>query len=180
MALSTLFPHLNSLFPTCFQISLPPPPPPPLTIELLSPFFSLFQPCSAGTGRCDPSPFSTSTATRAGRKRRALTTRFGLTFCCFPNRFSVFCSRRHGADSCRIGRRFNRISIHVSFPAFTTHFLFHSCRPRSHVGSVVSCVDIIRQGRGSLVTTIEIYKIIALNCLVNAFVLSVREMYVFA
>lgn len=43
----------------------------------------------------------------------------------------------------------------------------------SHVGSVVSCVDIIRQGRGSLVTTIEIYKIIALNCLVNAFVLSV-------
>ena len=49
---------------------------------------------------------------------------------------------------------------------------------RSHVGSVVSCVDIIRQGRGSLVTTIEIYKIIALNCLVNAFVLSVRELLV--
>jgi len=45
----------------------------------------------------------------------------------------------------------------------------------SHVGSAASCVDIIRQGRGSLVTTIEIYKIIALNCLVNAFILSVRS-----
>ena len=46
----------------------------------------------------------------------------------------------------------------------------------SHVGSASSCIDIIRQGRGSLVTTIEIYKIIALNCLVNAFILSVRSM----
>ena len=57
----------------------------------------------------------------------------------------------------------------------TSRFRFIQRRGRSHVGSVASCIDIIRQGRGSLVTTIEIYKIIALNCLVNAFVLSVRE-----
>jgi hypothetical protein len=61
------------------------------------------------------------------------------------------------------------------YPPNARHFLFVERRGRSHVGSVASCIDIIRQGRGSLVTTIEIYKIIALNCLVNAFVLSVRE-----
>ena len=49
----------------------------------------------------------------------------------------------------------------------------------SHIGSVASCIDIIRQGRGSLVTTIEIFKIIALNCLVNAFVLSVCTEFCF-
>ena len=92
---------------------------------------------------------------------------------------AVFDLRHNGIIRTNFHCCINRISFHVS-PSTTKAFLHSVMRPnRSHVGSVVSCVDIIRQGRGSLVTTIEIYKIIALNCLVNAFVLSVREIHVF-
>ncbi len=81
------------------------------------------------------------------------------------------------AVSRRVGRCVYCLSIHVSFMQRTPHFPGVIYWGRSHVGSVRSCVDIIRQGRGSLVTTIEIYKIIALNCLVNAFVLSVSVVF---
>jgi len=42
----------------------------------------------------------------------------------------------------------------------------------------VDCVlTVIRQGRTSLVTTIQVYKILALNCLVSAFMLSTLYLY---
>lgn len=42
-------------------------------------------------------------------------------------------------------------------------------------GSLDSVLDIIRQGRSALVTTVQMYKILALNSLVNAFSLSVLD-----
>jgi len=43
----------------------------------------------------------------------------------------------------------------------------------SKISHVTSVTDIIRQGRSTLVTTIQMYKILALNCLVTAYSLSV-------
>jgi cation-transporting ATPase 13A1 len=40
--------------------------------------------------------------------------------------------------------------------------------------SVASCVQVVRQGRSALVTTIQMFKILGLNCLVTAFALSVQ------
>lgn len=39
--------------------------------------------------------------------------------------------------------------------------------------SIRSCVDIVRQGRCTLVTSIQMYQILALNCLISAYSLSV-------
>ncbi len=87
----------------------------------------------------------------------------------------LFTTHTARAVSCRVGRCVHRLSFYVCSPTNKSLFVLILRLGRSHVGSVSSCIDIIRQGRGSLVTTIEIYKIIALNCLVNAFVLSVRQ-----
>ena len=43
----------------------------------------------------------------------------------------------------------------------------------SKMPSIKSCVDIIRQGRCTLVTSIQMYQIMALNCLISAYSLSV-------
>ena len=43
----------------------------------------------------------------------------------------------------------------------------------SKMPSVRSCVDIVRQGRCTLVTSIQMYQILALNCLISAYSLSV-------
>jgi len=43
----------------------------------------------------------------------------------------------------------------------------------SKMPSIRSCVDIVRQGRCTLVTSIQMYQILALNCLISAYSLSV-------
>lgn len=43
----------------------------------------------------------------------------------------------------------------------------------SKMPSVKACVDIVRQGRCTLVTSIQMYQILALNCLISAYSLSV-------
>merc|ERR1719296_556865 len=43
----------------------------------------------------------------------------------------------------------------------------------SKMPSIKSCVDIVRQGRCTLVTSIQMYQILALNCLISAYSLSV-------
>merc|ERR1712232_78745 len=43
----------------------------------------------------------------------------------------------------------------------------------SKMPSIRSCVDIIRQGRCTLVTSIQMYQILALNCLISSYSLSV-------
>lgn len=43
----------------------------------------------------------------------------------------------------------------------------------SKIPSIRSCVDIVRQGRCTLVTSIQMYQILALNCLISAYSLSV-------
>jgi len=43
----------------------------------------------------------------------------------------------------------------------------------SKIPSIKSCVDIIRQGRCTLVTSIQMYQILALNCLISSYSLSV-------
>ena len=43
----------------------------------------------------------------------------------------------------------------------------------SKMPSIRSTVDIIRQGRGALLTTLQMYQILALNCLISSYSLSV-------
>jgi cation-transporting ATPase 13A1 len=43
----------------------------------------------------------------------------------------------------------------------------------SRAPSIKCCVDIIRQGRCALVTTMQMYQILAVNCLISSYSLSV-------
>jgi len=43
----------------------------------------------------------------------------------------------------------------------------------SKMPSISSCLDIIRQGRCTLVTSMQMYQILALNCLISSYSLSV-------
>lgn len=48
------------------------------------------------------------------------------------------------------------------------------------LASVMPCTDIIRQGRSTLVTTIQMFKILGLICLSTAYSLSVMYLQVWA
>ena len=84
----------SALLP-CFQLAsiFPYSPSPPSIIELLSPFSSVFfnlalqVPAAAPAAHFQLQPQPTRGESAAGSRRGK-----GLTFC-FPNRFSVFCSR---------------------------------------------------------------------------------------